>query len=315
MSLGTDRVHQPDHQPAVREILTDLQARVPTISRIRQFLGATFADRIFFLASALSFDALLTAIPLMMLFFAVFGYIVEAYGGPSANLDIILRAILPMHGAGDPITQAEEMITAVVESRRDLSLYGIPLFLIFSIRLFASARIALDQVFGIALKPRWLHGLVRDFILVVVTTALFAANSLVAFPGLMYPWMDRLAGTTLSALSAMALFFIVYSFAPDRKLPWRTTFLAAGIAALAFEIGKYFYGGYVVRFVTVNQVISHANALALILFVFWVYITAIIFLLGGEFAKAHAHWKGDTAELPLPNARTSQVPVGHEGPS
>ena len=63
-------------------------------------------------------------------------------------------------------------------------------------------------------------------------------------------------------------------------------FLAASHHRESLTYSKFLFGIYLVHFATLNRVISHANAIAVLLFVLWIYLTALLFLLGGEIAKA-----------------------------
>ncbi len=258
--------------------------------RVRRFLVTIFQDKVPFLASALSFDALLAAIPLALLFLAVLG---------ADELRSALEVMMPARAAGptEPLTTAERIFTAVVDSRRELSLYGIPLFLFFSTRLFASVRIALDQIREVKTRRRFFHDLAYDLLLVAITTALFAANSWVSLPALGFSGLDRLAGQALAVAFGTVLFFAVYFLAPTEKLEWQDALLVAFIVSILFEVSKTLFGVYLVQFATVNRVISHANAIAVLLFVFWIYLIALIFLVGGEIAKAvEEHRHGTAAE-------------------
>lgn len=254
---------------------------------IREFARKAHEDNVLFLASALSFDALLAAVPFALLFLSILGYLIE--GTSPDDLSSILTLILPAHeaGASNPLAQAERLITSVVQSRQDLTLYGIPLFMIFSTRLFASASIALNQILRVEIRRPFLIGIVRDIALVVVTTVLFAGNSLVTIPAFDVTWLNRLTGHFLAVVSGTTLFFVVYSLAPDKPLKWDAALVAGLLAAVAFELAKLLFGFYLVEFATITRIISHTNAIALILFVFWVYYTAIIFLLGGEVARLY----------------------------
>lgn len=266
---------------------TTLRLLKAVVRGIRSFTTKAHRDNVLFLASALSFDALLAAVPLALLLLSILGYVIK--GVSEQDLSTMLQLILPAHtqGMGDPVARAERLITAVVTSRQDLTLYGMPLFLVFSTRLFASASIALNQILRTHAKRPFLLGILRDLVLVVVTTVLFAANSLVAIPVFDVSWLDRLVGHFHGVGFGATLFFVVYSLAPDRPLKWDTAVVAGLFAATAFEFAKLLFGAYLVEFATVNRVISHANAIALILFVVWVYYTALIFLLGGEVARVY----------------------------
>lgn len=131
-----------------------------------------------------------------------------------------------------------------------------------------------------------------DIVLVVLTTALFVANSYVSIPAIGFSRLDRLVALMMATGFATVLFFVVYYLAPTDKLKWHVALLVAFIISVVFEISKFLFGIYLVHFATLNRVISHANAIAVLLFVFWIYLTALLFLLGGEIAKAvekHRH--------------------------
>jgi len=246
---------------------------------IRQFLATILHDNVFFLASGLSFDALLAAIPLALVFLAILG---------TNDLRAVLDMIMPTGtgGTDDPLGDAERILNTVVASRRELSLYGAPLFLLFSTRLFASARIALDQIRAVKTRRRFVHDLAYDLLMVLTTTTLFALNSYVSVPAFAWSGLERLAAHLLAIAFGTVLFSSVYFLAPTKRLDWHIVLFVGFIVSVVFEISKTLFGVYIVQFATVNRLISHANAIAALLFVFWIYVMGLIFLLGGELAKA-----------------------------
>jgi membrane protein len=83
------------------------------------------------------------------------------------------------------------------------------------------------------------------------------------------------------------LFFIVYLTAPSRRVGWDTALVASIVVSLGFEIVKRLYGVYLARFATFDRVLSNANAIALLLFVLWIYVIAFIFVVGAEVAQTY----------------------------
>ena len=254
----------------------------------RTFLGSIYHDNLLFLASGLSFDALLAAIPLALLFLAILGV-----DDLRAVLDVIMPTVPGQASA--PLSGAERLLSSVVASRRELSLYGAPLFLLFSTRMFASARIALDQILGVQTRRRFVHDLAYDLLMVLTTTMLFAMNSYISVPAFLSSGLSQLAARILAIAFGTVLFSSVYFLAPTKRLEWHNVLLVGFIVSVMFEISKTLFGVYIVRFATVNQLISHANAIAVLLFVFWIYIMAVIFLLGGEIAKTVRERRGTAA--------------------
>jgi YihY family inner membrane protein len=258
------------------------------IRKLVGFFTAAYRDSVFFMAAALSFNALLASVPFAMLFLAVLGYVLNTSGDVSESVRAVLRLLLPdQTGDGAPIARTEQIITTVIDSRAEFSRFGIPLYLIFSLRMFRTARIALDRILGASPEKRWFFGILRDVVLVIVTSVLFVASALIAIPAVGTSTLQLVLANVLAVAFSTMLFFLVYTLAPSRKLHRHTALLAAFVTSFAFETAKILYGIYLAEFATANQLISNANAIAVLLFVAWIYYTSAIVLLGGEFAKAY----------------------------
>jgi membrane protein len=253
----------------------------------RVFVGA-YEDNIPFLASALAFDALLWLLPLLFIALSIFGYVVGDNAHPVEDIHRLLGRFLPVaSGDTSPLRVVDDVVGVVVQSRAQLSIWGVPFFVWFSWRLFGSVRAALNDVFDTEESRGLLHGKSIDVLLAVTAAVLILANTFMTVLVLRAPWLGRfLAGLSAYGV-AMLLFFIVYTVAPSRKVRWDTALVAAVVASLAFELVKRLFGVYLARFATFDQVVSNRNAVALLLFVGWVYVTAFVFLTGGEVAETY----------------------------
>jgi membrane protein len=201
----------------------------------------------------------------------------------------LLSQILPGTGEGPapPLQRAERLFTGVVESRAQLSIYGVPLFLWFATRFFSGARAALNEVFDTEESRSYLAGKAVDLLLVLVALLLILANTVLTVLVAGLPFLGRFAASLSTFAVGVLLFYVVYTVAPSRRVRWDTALVAAAVAALGFEIAKVLFGVYVTTFATVDRLISNANAIALLLFVVWIYVTSCLFLLGGEVADTY----------------------------
>jgi len=250
--------------------------------------AAAYEDNVPFLASALTFDALVAAVPLTLLVLAAVGQIAHSEGDVLRSLQNILETFIPERAGGAaPRAAAEQMLERLAEMRGGFSVLGIPLFLWFSTRFFGGARAALNEVFDTEESRPWLGGKALDFLLVIVTVALLLLNTAATLALGDSVWFGRLLGRALGFGLGVALFFVVYTVAPSRRVAWDTALVAAAVASLAFEVAKVLYGVYLSRFVTLDRLISNTNLLALVLLVVWTYYTAFAFLVGGEIAEAY----------------------------
>ena len=97
--------------------------------------------------------------------------------------------------------------------------------------------------------------------------------------------LGRVFGEVLAFIFLISLFYLVYRYASDRRLPWKTALLAAGFAAFAFELAKRLYAWYLANVASLSGPSGDANVGAAVLFVLWIYYTALVFLLGGVVAE------------------------------
>lgn len=250
---------------------------------IRRTLEAAYEDNIPFLAGALSFDILLTAIPFVGLVLAVVGYLVQyQLAIHQLNVHELLQRFLPESSGGETGTFGfiERALGDLVARRGHLTLLAAPLFLWFSTRMFGGLRAALNEVFDTEENRPWPVAKLTDLAMVFVAGALFLGNAFASTgPGV----INQISSLVFSTL----LFFVIFKFLPSRRIYWRTSLVASLFCAVAFEIAKRLYALYVARFVTFDRVASDANLIGFLLFILWIYYTAYVFLLGGEVAETY----------------------------
>ncbi|HKA59136.1 MAG TPA: YihY/virulence factor BrkB family protein [Gemmatimonadales bacterium] len=250
---------------------------------IRRTIEAAFEDNIPFLAGALSFDILLTAIPFVGLVLAVVAHLAQ-YQLVVHQLDIheLLQRFLPESSGGDSGTFGfiERALGDLIASRGRLTRLAVPLFLWFSTRMFGGLRAALNEVFDTEENRSWPVAKLLDLAMVFVAGTLFLANAFASTAGGVTAQLLPLVFSTL-------LFFVVFKYLPSRRIYWRTSLVASLFCAVAFEIAKRLYALYVARFVTFDRLASDANLVAFLLFILWIYYTAYVFLLGGEVAETY----------------------------
>jgi len=250
---------------------------------VRRTLEAAYEDNIPFLAGALSFDILLTAIPFVGLVLAVVGYLAQyQLAIHQINVHELLERFLPESSGGETgqFGFIERALGDLVARRGHITLLAAPLFLWFSTRMFGGLRAALNEVFDTEENRSWPIAKLTDLAMVSVAGALFLANAFASTGRGIFAWLASLVFSTL-------LFFMIFKFLPSRRIYWRTSVVASLFCAVAFEIAKRLYALYVARFVTFDRVASDANLIGFLLFVLWIYYTAYMFLLGGEVAETY----------------------------
>jgi membrane protein len=223
----------------------------------------------------------------------------------------LFHRFLPPHTTApgsDPFAVIERVLTRITERRGEISLFAAPAFVWFSTRLFAGVRTALNEIYDVAVRPpRQLHPLVAylraklwDARMVLVTLLLFICNTALT-AGLAYlqaresfvapqfrffvSTVGRVTGEGLAFLFQLSLFYVVYRFASFRRIPGRMALIASCFSAVFFEVAKRLYGLYLAHIASIEGLSGDAQVGAVVLFVLWVFYTAIVFLLGGVVAE------------------------------
>lgn len=230
-------------------------------------------------------------------------------GGDPAQITAFIERFFPPHDTApgrDPFAAVEEFLAKLVVAARQLSVVVVPAFLWFSARLFASARTALNEIYDVHVRPvrrhfvvAYLTGKVRDLVMVIGTLLLVLANAVLTTglaliqargkalaPGFefLFTSIGRLAGELVAFGSLVSLFAILYHFASQRRPPWRATLVASLFSAVLFEAAKRLFGLYV-REQLYQEMTIDVNVGAAILFVLWMYYSALVFLLGAVVAE------------------------------
>jgi len=253
----------------------------------------------------------LAAVPFILLLFAALGQILQGIAGtgPIDTRELFER-FLPPHArapGADPFALVEAILARLTEVGRSLSIVAVPAFIWFSTRVFAGIRTSLNSIYDVSVRParrhfavRYLLGKLRDLGMVLLTLLLLFANTALtiglsllrsysASSGARYgPLIQTLegwVGEVLAFAFLILLFFLLYRHASMRRVTWQAALVAASFMAVAFEVAKRLYALYLQSASGYGTAAADASVGAVILFVVWLYYSALVFLLGGVVAE------------------------------
>ena len=258
------------------------------------FLGFCDSDNLTYAAS-ISYYALLSLFPFSMLALAILGSVTADPAGRNAVLGFVLRYF----------PQQFDFITTQLDSFRSSSLrFGLAgtIGLIWgSLGVFGAITTAVNYAWGVEqTRGFWKHKLFSFVMLGVAGVMLLIALLLVSaaqvvgagwftevvmrFPGLtiLRAWTIRYA-TTLLFIFVVCL---VYYFVPNAKVRFRDVWMGAVVTGLLWKGALEAFAWYMrdmTRFTRVNGSIA-----AVVVFLLWVYLQAVILLYGVEFTAAYA---------------------------
>ena len=102
-------------------------------------------------------------------------------------------------------------------------------------------------------------------------------------PGTLLTVANIISGFVIS----WTMILLMYKVIPDTRVHWRPAAISSFFAALAWEIGKWGFGLYV-SYTAKNSV--YGSLALLPLFMFWIYITWSVVLIGLELAYVQQYW-------------------------
>ena len=257
-------------------------------------------------AASIAYYALLSLFPFSMLGLATLGSLTAAESDRSAVLDFVLR-YFPR--------QFDFITRQLDEFRSSTTTFGVAgsLALIWgSLGIFGAISTAVNHAWGVE-KARifWKHQLFSFLMLLVAGVLLIAALLLVWasqvvgaswFAGVLaqFPALEVLRGFAVrNATTAMFIMVVglVFYFVPNAKVRFRDVWIGAFFTGLLWKAALFGFSWYMrdmSRFTRVNGSIA-----AVVVFLFWVYIQAVILLYGVEFTAAYARLRrGRPEEMP-----------------
>lgn len=260
-------------------------------------------DDIFFMAGGIAFNILLAAVPFVLL--VITGLVFALGLSPDASLGevraIINRFLPPQAPAAN--AAIERLLSDVVRARDALGAWGAVTFIWFSTRLFGSLRTVLADIFDIESVRGIIAGKLFDvritiyasLLLVVyaaLSTYLALASSrgatLLVASGLREDVMGSVEyalGRLVAFLFFITIFWALYRYLPNRKIRWQQALVGSLATSVLFELARNLWTAFTKSFNPGS--IYSGTIYAMVSLVFWVYYSALIFIIGGEVAQAH----------------------------
>lgn len=244
-----------------------------------------------FLAQALAYNALFSMVPLGLLAVAVFGFV---YGSQQGQ-DLVLSTIDDVAPALHDLV-AEDIKNAV--AFRGISGAIAVIALVWSGKnLFQALAFALNRALGVPAGRPIIHDIALSLVMLPAMGVLLllstfvppAVTFLVHAGGFGFP---ALAQVTAYSVSILLVFFVaatLYTFLPNRGLPWYFGLPGATFTAIAYEIAQIAFTIFTAHTNLFHVYGALSTVFALLV---WFYLMGVIFLYGAELSAAWLEWGG-----------------------
>lgn len=254
------------------------------------------------LGAAIAYYAAFSVAPLLLMVIAVAGLLI---GDAAAEQELFaqLRDLIGANGAAT----LQQIVRSANDSGQGLmaaAISGVTLF-IGATTVLAQLQKSLDRIWKA--PPRkgigvWnlLKVRLQAFSLVLAVGFLLAISmvataAIAVVSSLLGGWIGQseLLLQAINGLFSFAaitlLFALTYRFLPNLTIAWRDVLVGAAVTSLLFGIGKTAIGLYIGHSAISS---SFGAAGAFIVFLVWIYYSAMIYLFGAEFCHVYARRHG-----------------------
>ena len=287
-------------------------ARLTGQSFWRGFIGFYRSDNLTYAAS-IAYYALLSLFPFFLLAFALLGRSTADINNRNEVLTFVLRYFPAQF---DFITK---QLDAFRGEGATIGIAGTIALIWGALGVFGAITTAVNYAWGVE-KQRsfWKHKLMSFTMLLVAGAILMLALLLVSasqvvgaswFAGVLarFPWLLVLRSLTIRHATTLLFIVVVgliFYFVPNAKVRFRDVWIGAFITGLLWKGALEAFSWYMrdmTRFTRVNGSIA-----AVVVFLVWVYVQAVILLYGVEFTAAYARLRRGRPEE-LPAAATPRI--------
>ena len=310
----------PDSPPDADDkpgILDRLRARMPWfdhVMRAQQRYNDCKGD---FYAAGITYFTIFALFPLLMVGFAVGGFVLASRPDLLDNVENRIRATV----SGDFGQQLVQLMDSAIDSRASVGIIGLATAAWAGLGWMANLREALSQMWGryreeppgfLRTKLSDLASLLSAFVAIVVTVALTALGNTSVMENVLH-WFGiqdtsglslllRVISVLVSVLVSWLLFTLVIARLPRESVSFRSGVRAGLIAAVAFEVFKLVASIYLRAVVTGPAGATFGPVLGLMVFA---YITARLVLFSTAWAATTPENMGEDP-IPAPGPAVIQ---------
>ncbi|MEM7193588.1 MAG: YihY family inner membrane protein [Pseudomonadota bacterium] len=248
-------------------------------------LGKRFRqDRIFRVASALSFTTVLALVPLITVIFSMLSLfpVFETWSGSLEKF--VFRNFVP--AAGDAV---ERYLLEFSSKAGKLTALGLVLLLLSSLFLLSTIEDAFNDIWRVTRGRPWIQRLMVYWSVIslgplLIVISLSMSSALLSMT--VFSDTAILAGITrfllryLPVLLELVAFMLFYLAIPNREIEVRHAFIAGLLATVLFELAKLGFGYYILNFNSYQLIYGALSTVPI--FLVWVYLSWLVLLVGAE---------------------------------
>ena len=282
----------------------------------RRSVQEFFVDNCTQMAAAISYYVLFSLFPLLIFTVAILGLVLSGSDLQQDFIDQVFENIpqLSEEEGKDDLTEAVGGIAGVASGA--LTLFGLIGLAWSGSNMFGVIRRSINTAYDLEYHRPLIPGKLLDLAMVMSMGVFFLASIAAttflrsarqfsedvpvfgdAAEAVGPVWL--VAAFAVPLLLSFVAFSVLYWIVPATKVRLRDVWLGALVAAILFEVGKTAFAFYLENFA--NYGLVYGSLGAVVAFLFWTYISAIILLFGAEVASEYPRVRrGDYAAVAPP---------------
>lgn len=245
-------------------------------------------------AASIAYYSLLSLFPFLLLLISVLGVITSRPEVRLATLNFVLR-YFPAK-----LDFVASQLQALQKTRVTLGVFGIVALTWASLGFFSAISTAVNHAWKVERQRSYLkHKLVAFLmmatacLLVILTVFVFSASQVVGaswFGGVAdrFPRLMSLRGGSVNWAATSSLILgvgLIFYFVPNAKVRFRDVWVGAVLTGLLWRAA---FAGFSYYVRDMSRYSIHGSIGAVVVFLVWVYISAVILLYGVEFTAAYS---------------------------
>jgi membrane protein len=270
------------------------EVRLTLLAIWRGLTGVYQSDDLTF-ASSIAYYALLSLFPFFLLAFSILASVTTADADRAEVLGFVLR-YFPQQFAF-----VDDQLRSLQQSRLQLGIVGSVVTAWAAMGVFGAVTSAVNHAWGVEKQPSYFKHKLISFMMLVASAVLMLAGLLLVsainivearwFAGVVArtPGLHVLTSYAWKSATTVLFIFIVglvFYFVPNAKVRFRDVWVGAVVTGLLWRGAL---SGFSVYVRGANARLSvHGSIIGVVVFLLWIYISAVILLYGVEVTAAYA---------------------------
>jgi membrane protein len=271
------------------------EARLTLLAIWRGVVGVYHSNDLTF-ASSIAYYSLLSLFPFFLLAFSILGSVASDPADQARILDFVL------HYFPRQFEFVTTQLTSMQQAKVQLGVAGSLLMIWAAMGVFGAITSAVNHAWGVDKQPSYLKHKLISFLMLCTSGLLLLAGLLLVsainvaearwfavvavstpkFIAVMHHFLIRWASTMLFIFVVGLIFY----FVPNAKVRFRDVWVGAVVTGLLWRGALFAFGWYVRDLSRFSHV--HGQIAAVVVFLVWIYTSAILLLYGVEVTAANA---------------------------